>query len=156
MGLMGAAGMAKMGRSVRKAAHEGAAVSAEQKIAVLWATVALAHAAAAAVSVDQKPVAPLAARPARTQARAGPRVGGEAALHQKSGLGWAHSALLMEAVGARSELVTAEAAGVLAARVAAGAPGAAAQGEAGCPVTKAAEALEAASAPPASRSCLLL
>ena len=146
--------MAMMRRSVRKAAQEGAVVSAERKIAVLWATRAPAHAEAAAV--DQKPVAPLVARPARARARAGPRVGGEAALHQKSGLGWAHSAVLTEAVGARSELVTAEAAGVLAARVAAGAPGAAAQGEAGCPVTKAAEALEAASAPPASRSCLLL
>ena len=139
---------------MRKAAHEGAVVSTEQKMAALWATRAPAHAVAAAVSVDQKPVAPLAARPARTQARAGPRVGGEAALHQKSGLGWAHSALLMEAVGARSELVTAEAAGGLAARAAA--PGAAAQGKAGCPVTEAAEAVEAASAPPASRSCLLL
>ena len=81
-------------------------------------------------------------------------MGGEAVLHQKSGLGWAHSALLMEAVGARSELVTAEEAGV-AARAAASAPGAAAQGKAGCPVTEAAEAVEATSAPPASRSCLL-
>ena len=152
--MVGAAGMAKMERPVHKVAHEGAVVSAEQKMAVLWATRAPAHAVAAAVSVDQKPVAPLAARPARTQARAGPRVGGEAALHQKSGLGWAHSALLMEAVESRSELVTAEAAGALAARAAA--PGAAAQGKAGCPVTEAAEAVEAASAPPASRSCLLL
>ena len=75
LGLMGAAGMAKMGRSVRKAAHEGAVVSAEQKIAVLRATGA--HAVAAAVSVDQKPVAPLVARPARTRARAGPRARGE-------------------------------------------------------------------------------
>ena len=149
---MGAAGMAMMGRAVRKAAHEGAVESAEQKVAVLWATRAPAHAVAAAV--DQKPVAPLVARPARTQARAGPKVGGEAALHQKSG--WAHSVLLMEAVGARSELVTAEAVGVLAARAAAAAPGAAAQGKAGCPVTEATEAVEAASAPPASRSCLLL
>ena len=151
---MGAAGMAKMGRSVRKAAHEGAVVSAEQTIVVLRATGAPAHAVAAAVSVDQKPVEPLVARPARTQARAGPRVGGEAVLHQKSGLGWAHSALLMEAVGARSEPVTAEAAGGLAARAAA--PGAAAQGKAGCPVMEVAEAVEAASAPLASRSCLLL
>ena len=140
---------------MRKAAHEGAVVSAEQKIAVLRATGAPAHVVAAAVSVDQKPVAPLVARPARAQASAGPRVGGEAALHQTSGLGWARSAVLMEAVGARSELVTAEAAGV-AARAAASAPGAAAQGKAGCPVTEAAEAVEAASAPPASRSCLLL
>ena len=54
--VLGATGMAKMGRPVRKAAQEGAAVSAEQKIAVLWATRAPAHAAAAAVSVDQKPV----------------------------------------------------------------------------------------------------
>ena len=131
-------------------------MSAEQKMAVLWATRAPAHAVAAAVSVeDQKPVAPLVARPAmRTQARAGPRVGGEAALHQKLGLGWAHSALLMEAMGACSELVTAEVVGGLAARAAA--PGAAAQGKAGCPVMEVAEAVEAASAPPASRSCLLL
>ena len=93
LGLVGAAGMAMMGRSVRKAAHEGAVVSAEQKIAVLRATGAPAHAVAAAVSVDQKPVAPLVARPARTRARAGPRARGEAALHQKSGLGWAHSAV---------------------------------------------------------------
>ena len=154
LGLVGAARMAKMERPVRKVAHEGAVVSAEQKMAVLWATRAPAHAVAAAVSVeDQKPVAPLVARPARTQARAGPRVGGEAVLHQKSGLGWAHSALLMEAVGARSEPVTAEAAGGLAARAAA--HGAAAQGKAGCPVMEVAEAVEAASAPPASRSCLL-
>ena len=153
LGLVRAAGMAKVERPVRKVAHEGAVESAEQKVAVLWATTAPAHAVAAAV--DQKPVAPLAARPARAQANAGPRVGGEAALHQKSGLGWAHSAVLMEAVGARSELVTAEAAGV-AVRAAASAPGAAAQGKAGCPVTEAAEAVEAASAPPASRSCLLL
>ena len=152
MGLVGTAGMAKMGRPVRKVAHEGAVESAEQKMAVLWATRAPAHAVAAAV--DQKPVAPLVARPARAQASAGPRVGGEAALHQKSGLGWAHSALLMEAVGARSEPVTAEAAGGLAARAAA--HGAAAQGKAGCPVMEVAEAVEAASAPLASRSCLLL
>ena len=145
--------MAKMGRPVRKVAHEGAVESAEQKMAVLWAARALAHAVAAAV--DQKPVAPLVARPARAQARAGPRVGGEAALHQKLGLGWAHSALLMEAMGARSELVTAEAAAVAARAAGASAPGAAAQGEAGCPVTEAAEAVEAASAPPASLSCLL-
>jgi len=76
-------------------------------------------------------------------------------LHQKSCLGSAHSAVLMEAVGARSELVTAEAAAVAARAAGASAPGAAAQGEAGCPVTEAAEAVEAASAPPASRSCLL-
>ena len=118
--------MAKIGRPVRMAANEGAVVSAEQKVAVLWATRVPAHAVAA---VDQKPVAPLVARPARAQPSAGPRVGGEAALHQKLGLGWAHSALLMEAVGARSEPVTAEAAGGLASRAAA--PGAAAQGKAG-------------------------
>ena len=75
LGLMGAAGMAKMGRSVRKAAHEGAVVSAEQKLAVLWATRAPEHAVAAAVG--QKPVAPLVARPAGTRARAGPRARGE-------------------------------------------------------------------------------
>ena len=75
LGLVGAAGMAMMGSSVRKAAHEGAVVSAEQKIAVLWAKRAPAHAVAAAV--DQKPVAPLMARPARTRAREGPRARGE-------------------------------------------------------------------------------
>ena len=75
--MVGAAGMAKMERPVHKVAHEGAVVSAEQKIAALWATVAPAHAAAAAVSVDQMPVAPLVARPARTRARAGPRARGE-------------------------------------------------------------------------------
>ena len=155
LGLVGAAGMDKVERPVRKVAHEGAVVSAKQKMAVLWATMAPAHAVAAAVvSVDQKPVAPLVARPARTRSSAGPRMGGEAALHQKSGLGWAHSALLMEAVGTRSEPVTAEAAWVLAARAAA--PGAAAQGKAGCPVMEVAEAVEAALAPPASSSCLLL
>ena len=73
---MGAAGMAKMGRPVRKAAqHEGEVVSAEQKVAVLWATTAPEHAVAAAVG--QKPVAPLVARPAGTRARAGPRARGE-------------------------------------------------------------------------------
>ena len=152
LGLVGAAGMAKVERPVRKVAHEGAVVSAKQKMAVLWATMAPAN--AVAVSVDQKPVALLVARPARTRSSAGPRMGGEAALHQKPGLGWAHSALLMEAVGARSEPVTAEAAWVLAARAAA--PGAAAPGKAGGPVMEVAEAVEAASAPPASSSCLLL
>ena len=59
--------------------------------------------------------------------------------------------MLMEAVEARSELVTAEAA-VVAARAAAGAPGAAAQGKVGCPAM---EVAEAASAPPASRKWTL-
>ena len=71
---MGAAGMAKMECPVRKVAHEGAVVSAEQKMAVLWATRAPAHAVAV---VDQKPVEPLVARTARTRARAGPRARGE-------------------------------------------------------------------------------
>ena len=59
--------------------------------------------------------------------------------------------LLVEAMGARSKLVTAEAA-VVAARAAAGAPGAAAQGKVGCPAM---EVAEAASAPPASRKWTL-
>ena len=67
---------------VSKLAHEGAVASAEQKIAVPLATRAPAYAVEAVVSVDQKPVAPLVARAARTQARAGPRAGREAALHQ--------------------------------------------------------------------------
>ena len=97
---------------------------------------------------------PLAARAAvRTQARA--RRGGRSGMHQR-GRAWdGASVVLVEAMGARSKLVTADVA-VVAARAAASAPGAAAQGKAGCPVMEAAEAMEAASAPPASRSCLLL
>jgi len=137
----------------RKPAHEGEVVSAEQEIAVPLATRTPAHAVAAAVvSVDRKPAAPLVARAARTQARVGQWAGGEAVLHQKSsGLGWARSALLMEAMGERSELVTAQTAAVVA-RAAAGAPGATAQGKVSCPAM---EMAEAASAPPASRNWLL-
>ena len=59
--------------------------------------------------------------------------------------------MLVQAMGARSKLVAAEAAeGV--ARAAAGAPGAAARGKGGCPAM---EVAEAASAPPASRNWLL-
>ena len=149
MGPVAAAGMARM---VRKAALEMEVVSAEQEIALPLAARTLAHSlAAAVVSVHQNPAAPLGARPARTQARAGQRAVGEAALHQKSGLGWAHSAVLVEAMGAGSKLVTAEAAAMVA-RAAAGAPGAAAKGKVGCPAV---EVEEAASAPPASRNRLL-
>ena len=139
LGLVGAVRLARAGRSVRKAALAAAAQSAEPEMAApLAARAARAPAHAVTVMyVAQETVAPLVTRATRTQMRAVQRVGGEAVLPR------AHEAA-MEAMRARSNLVTVEAA-----RAAADDPGAAAKGEADCPAI---EVTEAASAPPAMRS----
>ena len=142
LGLVAAAGIARVGRPVRKAAHGGAAVS-QETVAPLAARAARsrrAH-AVAVVSVNQKTPS-LVARAARTQTRAVQRAGCKAVLPC---LGWAHGAV-METMGVRSGLMAAVEA--VAARAAAGVLGAVVH----CPAM---EVAEAALAPLVTHSWLL-
>ena len=143
--MVAVAGMVRVRRLVRKAAHGGAAVS-QETVAPLAARAARGAHAVAVVYVDQKQVAPLVARAARTRRRAMQRVGGKVVLPQTPCLGWAHG-VAVEATGARSGSVAA--AEAVAARAAAGVLGAAVEEKVDCP------AMEATLAPPATRSWLL-